>query len=213
MLYSGTLATIISGTSPASPYRFCTNATPKMACEPRNAPCVNAPTMLLSGRSLAAPNQMAKKYTVVTPAQNRKNFRSNCSVMRPAAISRNSSTGSSTLNESRSRSASVCGAKKCRARSTRPSRMIAKIGTVAFRQKIRLSVLFPSPCGYRPTAGVPLFFSLSGAPGVPIVPHRHAKCNRAGQACHSAANATRSSAPAAASNRQMTNGTRHTRSE
>lgn len=112
MLYSGTLATIISGTSPASPYRFCTNATPRIACEPRNAPCVNAPTMFLSGSSFAAPSQMAKKYTTVTPAQNRKKRKSNCSVMRPAAISRNSRAGSSTLNDSRSRSVSVCCEKK-----------------------------------------------------------------------------------------------------
>ena len=77
----------MSGTRPALPYRFCTNATPRMACEPRNAPCVNAPTMLLSRSSSAAPAQMAKKYSAVTPAQKKKNFGSNCSVMRPAAMS------------------------------------------------------------------------------------------------------------------------------
>ena len=142
MLYSGTLATIISGTRPALPYRFCTKASPSIACEPRKAPCVNAPTILLSLRKRDAPIQTAKKYTVVAPAQKKKNTGSNCSVMRPCAISRNSRIGSSTLNDRRSRSVSVCLVKKFLLRSQWPSTMIAKIGTVAFRQNIRLSIGF-----------------------------------------------------------------------
>ena len=72
MLYSGTLATIISGTRPALPYRFCTKATPSIACEPRKAPCVNAPTILLSLRKRDAPIQTAKKHRCRTRTEKEK---------------------------------------------------------------------------------------------------------------------------------------------
>ena len=104
----------------------------------------NAPTIVLSFRVSFAMPHTRKNIMIDTIIQNRKNFTFISFLTSEPAISRNSITGSATINTYLFATRTNSSVRKPILLNIYPNRIIRKIGIVTFTLNIKLSIVFSS---------------------------------------------------------------------